>query len=650
QAIKLAPVMKDEANLPKYQQEAEELKSKTLQYFDLALELRDDETPIDEINVVRYYLCFLAYNSGQYYDAAVLGEFLAKNYPDSSGGRQCAKIALSAYLQGYSSPRAIEKEFDQQKMLEIADYITRRWAGQEEADEAWTVLMTVAIGEHELDKAIGYLDKIAPDSPRRGNAELKAGQALWGEYLSAGHKEESERLPQAELDALAAKAKTTLEDGIKRMRVDVDSGAAPVSTTLAAAVLSLGQIYVDIGQPEKAIELLNDPKIGPLTLVAADHAATSQGKFGIETYKLALRAYVATQALDKAEQAMNDLEKLAAAEGAADTAATLTRIYVGLGRELQEQVARLRQENKAEELAKVSKGFELFLERILARESGNDFRSLNWVADTFFNLGKGYDPDGAKELSPEAKAYYEKSLKADEQILAKAKAKPDFVEDPKLLLGVKLRMARSEHRMGDFKKSIALLTEILKEKPTLVEVQREAAYVLQDWAGHKKPAYYKLAIQGAVKHKAAGGREENLIWGWAMMAVRVQSDKKLSDDFHLARYNLAKCHLEQAKLETDSAKKKQLLHVAEKDILYTASIDPDMGGADSRKDSDNLLKAIQQLLGLKATGLPAQRTATKAPALQAQPAAKSTSGAVPAAKGPENGAAKPAVAVGKGEG
>jgi hypothetical protein len=426
------------------------------------------------------------------------------------------------------------------------------------------------------------------------------------------------------------------------MRGDVDAGAAEVSGTLATAVLSLGQIYVDMGQPEKAVELLNDPKIGPLTLVAANHAATSQGKFGVETYKLALRAYVATQALDKAEQAMNDLEKLAAAEGGADTATTLTRIYVGLGRELQEQVTRLRQENKGEELAKVSKGFELFLERISDRESGNDFRSLNWVADTFFNLGSGYDAGGAKSLSPEAQAYYEKSLKADEQILAKAKATPGFVEDPKLLLGVKLRMARSERRLGEFKKSIELLSEILKEKPTLVEVQLEAAYLLQDWAA-KKPDYYNLAIRGAIKHEAAGGRKENLIWGWATLAVRVQSDKKLSDDFHEARYNLAKCHLEQAKLQTDSAKKKELLHLAEKDILFTASIRPDMGGPDARNKSNSLLKAIQQLLGAKPTGLPAQKTAAKT---ATPPPGESG----PAAKAGEKPLVKPTVAAGKGDG
>jgi tetratricopeptide (TPR) repeat protein len=636
QAISAAPAMKDQANVPKYQKEAAELRAQALQYFRLAMELRDEETPIEDVNIVRYYLCFLAYQSGEYYDAAVMGEFLARNYPESSGGRQCAKIAMSAYQQGYLSPQKIETDFDKQKMVEIADYITRRWAGQEEADEAWTTLMSIAVFEKELDKATEYLDKIAADSPRRGSAELRLGQALWAGYLNASRLDDQDRPPQAELDAMVAKAKTTLEDGVKRMRAQVDSGAAPVSATLASALLSLGQIYVDSGQSEKALELLNDPKTGPLTLVKANDPATKQGNYAIEAYKLALRGYVATEALDKAEQSMNELEKLANASGDANTAETLTRIYVALGHELQEQVTRLRQENKTEELAKVSKGFELFLERISSRESGNDFRSLNWVADTFYNLGSGYDAGGgASKLAPQAKSYYEKSIKTDERLLADAKKKKGFVSDENLLFGIQLRMARSYRRLGDFNKAISLLSDILKQKPMLVEVQREAAQTLQDW-GATRPDFYTLAIRGAKTYKTPEGRQEKLIWGWGTMAVKVQSDKKLADTFHEARYNQAKCHMEQARSKTDASEKSVLLAKAEKDITFTQTVRPDLGGPDWRKKYDSLFKAIQQLQGKKPTGLPSE----KPTASSARSPAKAAPSVKPAVKPAVAGASK----------
>ena len=604
--IKTAPTLKDEANIPKYQEEAKEWREKSLEYFRLALELRDEETPVDDVNIVRYYLCFLSYTDGNYYDAAVMGEFLAHNYPDSAGGKQCAKIAMASYLQGYSASPVDQRDFDKQRMVDIADFITRRWANQEEADEAWGILMSVAANERQLDKTLEYLGKVAPDSPRRGELELKAGQALWAAYLDSARKEDAERPTQEQLNEMVAKAKETLEKGVERMRAAVDAGTSDVGVTLASAALSLGQVYLESGDDEKAVALLNDPKIGPLPLVAAKHPATQQGKFDIETYKLALRAFVATQALDKAEQTMNELEALVGSSDDANSATTLTKIYITLGRALEEQVTRLRQENKSEELQKVTKGFELFLQRILGREKGNNFRSLNWVAETFFSLGSGYDAGGGKALSPEAKGYYEKALQADLKLLEAAKAEKEYASDD-AVLSVKLRMARTLRRLGEFKRAIATLLEILKAKPMLIDAQREAAMTYQDW-GRVKPGIYKMAIGGFHKHELPGGKQENIIWGWNKLSIKLQHDKKYDDVFHEARFNMAKCLQEQAQSKED-AERTETLKKAEQGILYLQNLRPDMGGPDMRKKYDSLLKTIQKALKKQPTGLPDEKAA-----------------------------------------
>ncbi|HVC97387.1 MAG TPA: hypothetical protein VND64_27140, partial [Pirellulales bacterium] len=277
-SITTAPVLKDEANIPKYQEEAKEWREKSLEYFRLALELRDEETPVDDVNIVRYYLCFLSYKDGNYYDAAVMGEFLARNYPDSAGGKQCANIVMVSYLDSYKASPVGQRDFDKQRMVDIADYITHRWPNDVVADEAWGVLMSVAANERQLDKALEYLGKVAPDSPRRGELELKAGQALWAAYLDAARLEGADRPAQAQLDEMVAKAKQALHDGVERMRAAVDAGTSDVGVTLASAALSLDQVYLESGESEKAVQLLNDPKIGPLTLVAAKHPATQQGK------------------------------------------------------------------------------------------------------------------------------------------------------------------------------------------------------------------------------------------------------------------------------------------------------------------------------------------------------------------------------------
>ena len=44
-------------------------------------------------------------------------------------------------------------------------------------------LVPFMINSGQLDKAQGYIDMMPEDSPRRGEAELKTGQAMWGTYI-----------------------------------------------------------------------------------------------------------------------------------------------------------------------------------------------------------------------------------------------------------------------------------------------------------------------------------------------------------------------------------------------------------------------------------------------------------------------------------
>lgn len=593
---KQAPDLKDEANVPKYKAEAQQLGEEATRYFKMALELRDDETPLDSVNIARYYLCYLDFQGGNYYDSAVLGEFVAKHYPKSQGGRQCAKIAMACYVQTYEAGRKTQttNSFDRDKMVELADFITSAWPGGEEADEAWSLLLQISITEEQLDKALEYLGKIPADSPRRGDAELKAGQALWTSYLRTVRRDEADRPPQAEIDKLRENARKMLEDGIKRSRAAIDDGTATLTLTTAAAALSLAQIDIEAGQAKKALDLLGDAKIGPLTLVAKGDPIAKHGNFGIDTYKLALRAYVATQALDKAESTMESLDKLVNASGDADAAGQLTRIYIVLGRELEQQLQRLRQEQKADELAAVTKGFELFLDRISQRGKGNTFSSLNWVAETFLSLGSGYDAAGAKEAPPEAITYYKKSLETDQKLLKTAAEEKGFAPEG-AAAAIKLRTARTYRRLRDFEKARDLLAEVLKGKSNLLDAQIEAARTFQEWAA-QKPEYYMKAIAGDIKIKAKDRGTENLLWGWAKIAKRAQSNPKLSDAFYESRYNQAKCYIELAKTKS-GVDKTNMLGKAEQNILFTYRQHPELGGPEWRDNFDRLLRNLQQLQG-----------------------------------------------------
>ena len=586
----------------KFTAEMNQARDEALKYYHMALGLKTDETPLPQVNVIRSYLSQLYWFSEDFYRAAVVGEFLARRYPQEVGSSSAAEIAVKAYRRLYllSPGRKEERTFETQKMTEMASLVTARWGGERVADEAWMMLLDTAVDNRDLGKAEECLAKMAPDSPRRAQAELRLGQALWAVYVQESNKPEEERPPQAKLDEMITKAQQALEQGIAQMRKSVDEGGG-VDYALVFSVLSVAQIYIGAGKSEEAVKWLDDPKIGPMALVAADHPATKnkeekkkEENFRIETYKAALRAYVGAQQLDKAEEAMDALEAMVAAGGDAATAGKLTEIYIMLGRQLQETLKRLRQENKNEEAEKVAQGFEVFLTRISNREKGNTFSSLNWVAETFFNLGGSLDPDG-QETPEKAQDYYKRAAATYLAILTRIKddEKGEFAPAG-AAASIQVRLAVCLRALDEHAKAMKLLVNILKEREQRVDVQIEAARTYQDWAKLQgKCDYYNFAIKGGNKEN---GR--SLVWGWGGIARRVAPYEKYLSTFHEARYNLALCRLKYAQCQ-QGAEKEETLKMAEKDITSTHLLYPEMGGDEWKPKYDALLKNIQRLRGVK---------------------------------------------------
>ena len=254
-----------------------------------------------------------------------------------------------------------------------------------------------------------------------------------------------------------------------------------MDSSLFAAALALVQIHLHDGRPAEAVKLLEDPKMGPVTLLEAKHPAAAKEGYAVETYKAALRAYVAAGQLEKAEKTMNALETLVKQSGDAGASSKLTQIYISLGRELQELLESLRKQKRTDQLAEVSGGFELFLNRISEREQGNTFNSLNWVAETFLGMGAGFDPGGAP-LPPEAQKYYQKAADAYQDILKRCDADASFAPQPEATDGIKVRLAQCLRRLGRYDEAMKLLVDVLKYRNMMVDAQVEAAYTYQAWA------------------------------------------------------------------------------------------------------------------------------------------------------------------------
>lgn len=612
---------------------------------------------LDELNTLRYYLAYLHYLADELYEAAVLGEFLARRYPESGGARPAAKIALACWVKLRTMlPKEADRSFETAHMTSLAEYIAGRWKEAPEAEDAIVMLLRSAVADQDPKKALEYLNRLPEKSAKRPEAEVLVGQALWSAYVRSAGLPEEQRPSQAELEQMRQQAQHYLEEGVAGLRKQL-TDPAQVDYTLASAVLSLAQIYVETGQSKKALEKLTDPQIGPLTLVQAKHPVTARGTFLAATYKTALRTYVAERQLEKAEEVMNTLEKIMAADP--EGASKLTQLYISLGLELQQQLNRLQQERKAQEAKQVLEGFEVFLDRIVQRPD-NSFNSLYWVAETLQSLGAGLDPGGTRPCPAEAKPYYEKAVTAFQKLLQQVDAELEKIdqqlqpleeklkqiqdasakeaEEEKLQplrekkakqqsirASILLRIARSLRRLGQYKEALRWITLLLQEKPMMVDAQVEAAYICQSW-GTQEPKYYLYAIQGGLKAKRKDGQEFQLpIWGWGQLARRVQrwmmdsrmeqrqeEKQRLSDYFHEARYNLAVCRFEYAKTLSGERRKKAL-QMAEQDILIVYRLMPELGGPEWFGKYNDLLKRIQQSQGKPATGLPKTQASSPIP-------------------------------------
>ncbi|MCE9526391.1 MAG: tetratricopeptide repeat protein, partial [Planctomycetales bacterium] len=508
--------------------------------------------------------------------------------------RQCAKIAMSAFLKLYAQAKPDDRDFESQQIVRICDYIVKKWPDQPEAEDALNTLIPFMIREKRLDKALEFLNKIAADSPNRGIAELKTGQALWAGYLE-GQREVREwdqdpaSAPEgdvvtkrkAELEELKKQAKSILIAGVERMQA-----AGEISNVVATAVLSLAQIYVDTNEPAKCVEKLEDPKLGVLTLIKAKHPSTQKEGFEVEAFKIALRAYISTLGtskdtagtIKKAKDMMDLLEK--SMGNTPDGKLKLIAIYVALARDLQTQLEIADPKSKEA----LGQGFKVFLEEV--SKGATELNVLYWVAETYRGMGESFLT--TKNVVPaDAKVYLEKAIEIYNKILGMGKTNKNFLT-ANMADSIRMQIAKTNRTLNKYKEAMDLFEEILRVSPTKLPVQVEAARSYQTW-----------------------GR------------------------FHEARYNLALCLYNLALNEKDPTIKTNDLKSAKLSIAQTLGL-YDPPGPKWEAQYDTLLKKIQKSLNEPLTGIeslkrrPAQNNVKETPKVPVAPVTTPTSATAPA--------------------
>jgi len=660
-----------EKSLEESKQAMKEARGDAIEYFRTALLFVEPDTPLDELNLARFYLCSLHWSRKNYPEAAVYGEYLARYFPGHKTAKYGAIYARASYQNMYNEVRAEHEDLQtviaakpedaedlpqlqqqaeefQQQMDFTADGVVRlsklmidKWEGDPEAEEALLVLIKFMVMQKDVEAAQKYLELVPLDSDKRGEAEITTGQAMWSTYLAEikparelekqitqwqrdiKRWQDGEQPPEGgsieawqkkidnarqriatleeQLEPLKLQAQQTLKDGIQRMR------QSEVDKTLAAAVATLCRIYVEADQPQDAIELLEDPEIGALTLVEEDHPAIQREGVPAEIYTTALLAYFAAlpnaansqELFAKAEAAMDGLNNTVGQDKEGQQ--RLIGIYVTLAEDVKQMLERA----PAAKRRTLTQVFATFLERVA--ETSEEFAVLRWVADNFYQLGETNDP-GRGEPPANVKEYYAKAAEQYEKLLQQAQGDSSITSN--MLIQLRVRLAHVLRRQGKFVLAMDQFEEVLKapERNSMLDVQIDAAETYMEWADSEIgiDRLYLRAVNGGRKNSQGN----NNVWGWVSIAKRLaaqierkpETKDKFYETLHKAKINQARAHYKFA-MSVEGDDREKYLKYAKQDIFLAAQSYPDLGGVQTRTEYDELLREVQSALKQKPVGL-----------------------------------------------
>ncbi len=581
-----------------------------------AIKMGEAEKQPDEaaLNSARSLLTFLYYDARRFAESAALGTMLTERYPNAVGSRQSSRVALASLQQlALQADPAANKEA-KAKLTALATTMSAAWPAENEGADAFMVLLNMALESHDAATMAVLLGKFPAESPRRAEFAMRAGTALRREAQDARKLEDSLRPDQDIIDGWNATARSAIDEGLASLDKAATMPAGAGGKLAAGAALSRVQMSLDEGDRETAGRLLEHPVFGPWTLASGGDPAFAQGQFAEGALTVSLRHFIATEQLDKAQAAMQALEK-AAGEGE-EASAKLTGMYLSMGRDLQSQLEALGGGDKGtspevrERATKILAGFEKFLDGLAKRDK--KISSQIWVATTYYTLGSG---SGTGAVVPKAKTeqYLDRAGETYAGLLA-AKDDSSVPEKDRADIGrfepsIRLKMAGIFKERGKWDAAQEQIDWILADakRQNSLEIQTQAADLLEA-AGRAALAAGDSAKGDALLREAAAGRKAPpiMIWGWGGIANKLSRQAFSSSDekamkaraqFFEARLHVADTLLTRSKLGGTAADRDKRLDTAKNAISMTRKLYPDLGGEVFQKRFEKLLREVQKEQG-----------------------------------------------------
>ncbi|MFM8578036.1 MAG: hypothetical protein ACKOCN_04445, partial [Planctomycetaceae bacterium] len=557
------------------------------------------------------------YDAGEFAKAAEVGSELLVNQPNAPGSQQAARIAMAS-LQSLAKKGGPSAAEDRQKSAAIADQIVKIWPEDPTSVDAMIVSIAGATEARDAKKILELLALVPAAQPRRAEVLLRGGGALWREIVESRRADAADRPAADVLATWIQQTTAAIDEGLAILSKDPSASAVfaannPLGSVVLAAALARCQIAIEAENRETVASILENPVYGPWTLVTggvqgASEAFTS-GTLAGDALRTSLNYFIQSNRLEEAQKAMGLLEKVAG------TGVNVTETYVKMGRDLQQQLEAIGgggskvDADAQQRAAKVLGGFEAFLERVAARDTRP--ASLMWVATTYLALGSGGEGGGIGAVVPKAKAkdYLTKAASVYEKLIASGSDadQETAAAIAKSLPSIRLKLATVYRELGRFDDSFGHLDKLLADPKmaSWLDAQIEAATCLQA-AG---VAEEDVARASTLLGEAIAGRGSNSpYWGWAKLSNQLarqafsarsseQTVSRYKRLFFESRLNLVRSRVARAEKTTAAAERQKLYELAENDVVLTAKLYPELGGAELKGQFDRLLKQVQKSLG-----------------------------------------------------
>ena len=576
------------------QQKLADRTKKCLAILDRALQLTESGTTREELNQIRYYQSICYFVNQNFFESALIGEFLVNRYPTISFSKQAGAIAVNSYaaLHDKSSPE--DRGFERERLTKLAKKVAESWPGSSEASAAASTLTKLLLAQSDLSDAdittaSELIDSVPEDSASRGVLDVKLGTKLWFIFL----RKKAERREEADEIAVRLDLATEyLSEGVERFSRD------NVVMDAAWGSLFLVNAHLESGNLKAALEQLETAAIAPVDLVKLKHPAIFQSSkrelYISETYKIAGKAYLAALGdkslpgnwADKALGVVRAMQSRADKSGDAGAVKDVNNMYRLIAVELEKQLRML--DSPAEQQAFV-KNLNEFLTTL--QNESKDPNTIIWTGKTYMSLG---DMFAAQTDDRQAKSLYASAVSALDR------AAKLGVSEPKLVFELKRQQALAKRGAGKYESAFGDLKELLKQSPNSWKLQMDAAATLQRWGTQTKtPKPLARALGGTERFKdAKTGREKNLVWGWSALANALKSKPDLADAHIKSVMGAVVTRFEYGVMEKNA----KVVKAAQRRLEIAKSKNPGLESPDWKPKFDALEQKIKQQMNAMKSG------------------------------------------------